>query len=87
MNVRRNVPSVEGARTPVPNRPIPPWRNNAMSSMLSAPANHPGDERRDLHLPVAATRLGDPEALAHKVAQTGAFSDLQDRCKASARPR
>ena len=30
-----------GARIPVNNRPIPPWRSSAMSSMLSAPATIP----------------------------------------------
>jgi len=37
----RNVPSVEGARAPVTNRPIAPCRSNAMSSKLSAPATIP----------------------------------------------
>jgi len=41
VNVRRNVPNVEGARTPVNNRPIPPWRSRSMSSMESAPATIP----------------------------------------------
>jgi len=39
VNVRRNVPSVEGARTPAKSRPMPPWRNRSRSSMESAPAS------------------------------------------------
>jgi hypothetical protein len=31
VNARRNVPNVEGARTPVNNRSIPPWRSRSMS--------------------------------------------------------
>lgn len=38
MNVRRNVPSVDGARIPENNRPIPPCRNRSRSSIESAPA-------------------------------------------------
>jgi hypothetical protein len=41
VNVRRNVPSVEGAQIPVKSRPIPPWRSRSMASMLSAPATIP----------------------------------------------
>ena len=41
VNERRNVPSVEGARTPANNRPIPPWRSRSRSSIESAPASIP----------------------------------------------
>jgi hypothetical protein len=41
VNERRNVPNVDGARIPVNNRPIPPWRSRSRSSMLSAPATIP----------------------------------------------
>ena len=36
-NSRRNVPSVDGARTPVNSPLIPPGRSRSMSSMESAP--------------------------------------------------
>jgi len=38
VNARRNDPSVEGAYAELKTLLIPPWRNTAMSSMLSAPA-------------------------------------------------
>ncbi len=41
VNERRNVPSVDGARTPVNSRGIPPCRSTAMSSIKSAPATIP----------------------------------------------
>jgi hypothetical protein len=41
VNERRNVPSVDGARTPVTSRFIPPCRNRSMSSIESAPATIP----------------------------------------------
>ena len=41
VNERKNVPSVEGARTPVNSLPMPPCRSTPRSSMLSAPANIP----------------------------------------------
>ena len=40
-NARRNVPSVEGARTPSNSRGIPPWRSTSMSAIESAPATMP----------------------------------------------
>ena len=40
VNVRRNVPNVDGAWTPVNNRSIPPCRSKSMSSMQSAPATN-----------------------------------------------
>jgi hypothetical protein len=46
VNTRRNVPNVEGARTSVNNRVMPPWRNRSMSSMLSAPAIMPAISAR-----------------------------------------
>ncbi len=39
VNERRNVPRVEGARTPVKSLPIAPCRSRSTSSMLSAPAH------------------------------------------------
>jgi hypothetical protein len=41
VNVRRNEPNVDGAYAFANSLPIPPCRNNAMSSMLSAPATIP----------------------------------------------
>lgn len=41
VNERTNVPSVDGARTPVKTRSIAPRRNRFRSSMLSAPATMP----------------------------------------------
>jgi hypothetical protein len=38
---RKNVPSVEGARTPANNLPMPPWRSRPRSSSESAPASIP----------------------------------------------
>src|SRR5665648_770405 len=38
VNARRNVPSVEGARTAVNSRPMAPWRSRSILLMLSAPA-------------------------------------------------
>ena len=45
VNERRNVPSVEGARTPANNRPIPPWRSRSRSSMRVRAGEHPADHR------------------------------------------
>jgi hypothetical protein len=41
VKTRRNVPSVEGARTPSNSRPIPPWRSRSRSSIESAPQTIP----------------------------------------------
>ena len=38
---RRNVPNVDGARTPRNNRPIPPCRSTAISEIESAPVTMP----------------------------------------------
>jgi hypothetical protein len=38
---RKNVPNVDGARTPVNNRPIPPCRNTAISEIESPPVTMP----------------------------------------------
>ena len=38
---RRNEPNVDGANEPAKTRPIPPCRNNPMSSIESAPATIP----------------------------------------------
>jgi len=41
VNARRNVPSLDGARTPVNSRSIAPCRSTSMSSMESAPTTIP----------------------------------------------
>ena len=41
VNVRRNVPNVDGARTPSNSRSIPPCRSRSISSIESAPATIP----------------------------------------------
>ena len=41
MKDRKNVPNVEGARTPLNKRVMAPWRSKSRSSMLSAPASIP----------------------------------------------
>ena len=41
VNARRNVPNVDGARTPVNNLLIAPCRNTCMSAIESAPATIP----------------------------------------------
>jgi hypothetical protein len=41
VNARKNVPSVDGARTPQNNRDMPPWRSTSMFAIDSAPATMP----------------------------------------------
>ena len=41
MNARRNVPNVDGARTPPNTLRIPPWRSRSKSEIESAPATIP----------------------------------------------
>lgn len=41
VNPRRNVPSVDGARTPPKTRAMPPWRSTFRSLIESAPATMP----------------------------------------------
>ena len=83
--MRRNVPSVDGARTPVNNRPIAPCRNRAMSSIESAPAIMPATSAGTFNRAFAAAGLADPDMRTDQVLQAGPFSELQDRRQAGAR--
>src|SRR5680860_1506333 len=76
-HVRRNVPNVDGARTPVNNRPIPPCRRRSMSSMQSAPATIPATSAgtfrcaftppSDFNVRVSATRSPRPARCASAI--------------------
>jgi hypothetical protein len=58
VNARRNEPSVEGAYPLWNSRPIPPCRNNAMSSMLSAPATIPATSEATFNPALAPLSVG-----------------------------
>ena len=55
VNVRRNVPNVEGALTPVNTLFIPLWRGTSMSWKESAPATIPAAGSGDLKVRVDTT--------------------------------
>jgi hypothetical protein len=58
VNARRNEPNVEGAYPWANNRPIPPCRSNAMSSMLSAPATIPATSEETFNPALAPLSVG-----------------------------
>ena len=82
---RKNVPSVESARTPLVSRPIAPCRNNAMSSIASAPATIPATSARHLQMRIDPTGLGDPDIVPDQPLQAGPLSQCQHRRQAGAR--
>lgn len=77
---RRNVPNADGARTPVKTRFIPPWRNTARSSMLSAPASIPATTPGGLHPRV---RAGHAQPLLEQIMQAGSFRQPHHRQQTS----
>ena len=56
-----------------------------MSSIESAPGNHPGDQGRDLQVRVDPNGLAQLDLVADQALQTGPFSQLQARRQTSAR--
>ena len=51
MKLGKNVPSVEGARSPSNSRPVPPARSKSRSSIESAPASIPASTHRTFVAP------------------------------------
>ena len=79
VNVSRNVPNVEGARIPVHNRPIPPWRNRSMSSMESAPATIPATTEATFNPAFAPLSARDTQMLISQPGKAGAWCQSQHR--------
>jgi len=58
VNARKNDPNVEGAYAFAKIRPIPPCRNNAMSSRESAPATIPATSEVTFNPALAPLSVG-----------------------------
>jgi hypothetical protein len=74
VNARRNVPNVDGARTPreQPIHPAVPQQTHVVDRVGAG--DHPSDQGRHLQAGVAATRLADRHVPGDQLLQTRPLS-------------
>jgi hypothetical protein len=82
---RRNVPNVDGARTPANSRPIAAMAQQVHVIDRVRAGDHPGDQRRHLQIGVRPTRRIDPDLPRHQLVQTAPLRQRQHRAQPGAR--